>query len=68
MLKKYKDEINALAKIFYQMHGYRVKDDFDFSTATHPQEKSMWNLAAAAHEYFGAKKIADKMKRKLGVK
>ena len=41
---------NELARVFYQSHGYEVPKGFAFHEATHPQERSMWNLAVMAYE------------------
>ena len=43
---------NDLARMFYQGHGYVVKDDFKFYDATHPQEVGMWNLAVMAYDHI----------------
>jgi hypothetical protein len=44
--------INALAKIFYRMHGYTVPEGFDFAESKHPQEQLMYDMAKEAF-YFG---------------
>lgn len=45
--------INRLAEMFYTMHGYDIdEEDYDFSKASHPQEKGMYNLAEAAYEFL----------------
>lgn len=46
------DDCNALARIFYSMHGCAVGDDFKFYEAHHPLEKLCWSMAAAAYEKF----------------
>lgn len=60
MTEKEKKEINALANLFYRMHGYQESNDFDFSKSTHPQEKGMFELAKASKQFwkfrFNAKK------------
>lgn len=43
---------NELARIFYRMHGCDVAAGFRFDRADHPQEQSMWYLAAAAYDYI----------------
>ena len=48
MDERKKKEINSLAKRFYAMKGCRVKDGYDFSIATHPEEKGCWNQAIVA--------------------
>jgi len=45
-------KINALANLFYRMHGCQVEMGYDFSKARHPQEKSMFNLAKLSHEFW----------------
>lgn len=44
-------QCNALAKLFYKMHGCEVPEGYRFDKAKHPQERSMWNLAVTAY-YF----------------
>ena len=41
-------ECNKLARLYYLMHGYQEKEGYRFDKAFHPQERSMWNLAATA--------------------
>lgn len=48
MNKEIKRKINSLAKLFYDSMGYEVKEGYDFSGATHPQEKGLWNQALIA--------------------
>ena len=42
------DQINALARKFYSRYGYEVEEGYDFSTASHPQERLMFALAVDA--------------------
>ncbi len=46
------DRCNELARLFCEAHGYQVEKGYDFSAATHPQERSMWNLAVIAFYYI----------------
>lgn len=52
MKKNIKNKANALAKIFYGMQGYKVADGYDFSKASHPQEKNCWNMSLVANSFF----------------
>ena len=60
MAKKYgiilKMELNALARGFYSMMGYQVEEGYDFSKATHPQERLCWNQAVLAFEVLVTKR------------
>lgn len=57
MSKEEKKNCNSLAALFYGMHGCDIPPGYDFSRATHPQEKSMWNLAEASFIFWkGLKK------------
>jgi hypothetical protein len=49
MNEKIKKQLNTLAKLFYKSNGYEVEQDYDFSEASHPQEKGMWNMALIAY-------------------
>ena len=42
------DQTNELARQLYSLAGYDVKKGYDFSNATHPQEKLAWSGACAA--------------------
>jgi len=55
MTKKLKGKINALAGLFYRSHGYITEPGYDFSRASHPQEKGMWNLATMSHDFWTQK-------------
>lgn len=46
------DDCNVLARLFYSMNGYQVPEGYRFDKARHPQERGMWNLAAAAYEHI----------------
>lgn len=50
VIEKYR--VNQLAATFYQMHGYEVEMGYDFSKATHPQEKIMWRTALYSYKYW----------------
>lgn len=49
-------EINALARMFYEMHGYKVEIGFDFSKSQHPQERGMWLMALESYKYWVTRK------------
>jgi len=42
------DACNALARKFYEAHGYEVEEVYRFDRAHHPQENGMWTLACIA--------------------
>ncbi len=48
-----KEKINRLANLFYRMQGYQVEMGYDFSEATHPQERSMFELAKVSKQFWG---------------
>ena len=50
-----KTNLNILAKLFYSMQGYKVEDGYDFSTAVHPQEKLMWEMAKISLRFWEAR-------------
>lgn len=43
---------NKLARQFYSMHGCGSPEGYRFDQSRHPQEKGMWNLAAAAYYWI----------------
>lgn len=45
-------QCNKLARIYYELFGYVVGDDFKFYDSRHPQELSMWNLAVIAYDHI----------------
>lgn len=47
-----RQRVNELAWGFYYLHGYEQPERYDFSQATHPQEKLMFALAEYAYEFF----------------
>jgi hypothetical protein len=49
---KIKIVINNAAKLLYRMNGYQVDDGYDFSVASHPQERNMWNSALIMYCFF----------------
>lgn len=44
-------EGNELARRFYELMGYAVRDGYRFDRATHPQEKMCWDAAVVAYEH-----------------
>lgn len=42
------EQANRLAREFYRLSGYVVRDGYRFNKATHPQEQAMWCMARAA--------------------
>ncbi|PAW76794.1 MAG: hypothetical protein B9S32_13735 [Verrucomicrobia bacterium Tous-C9LFEB] len=44
------DQTNALAREFYRLMGYVVRDGYRFDQAHHPQEKMCWAMACHAQE------------------
>lgn len=50
VLQKFR--LNSLARLFYKMQGYNVDQNYDFSTARHPQEKLMWEQAVLAEKFY----------------
>jgi len=63
--KKIKKEINALANLFYKMHGCQVENGYDFEEATHPQERSMWNLARASYDFWETRGLTSKSRVRI---
>ena len=47
-----KDQLNRLAGQLYCLQGYSVEVGFDFTKSKHPQEKSMFAMAAIAMNFF----------------
>jgi hypothetical protein len=43
---------NDLAREFYRHHGFTGPKDYRFDKAKHTRENHMWELAAAAFEFF----------------
>jgi hypothetical protein len=52
MTKAEKKQLNACARMLYLSHGYVVEIGYDFSVATHPQEKGMWNMAILTKQFW----------------
>ncbi|MBA4132942.1 MAG: hypothetical protein C0519_16160 [Hyphomicrobium sp.] len=50
---------NRLARIFYQMQGYEVSDDFKFYRAHHPAEVGCWNMAVVAFDEIEGTDVED---------
>ena len=48
--KQIVDKANALARTFYEMHGYEVPEGYRFDKAHHPQERCMWAMACHAFD------------------
>ena len=61
--KKSDEEIVAagleLARRIYKAMGYNVPVGYKFYAATHPQEKSMWNIAIIAFEELTGTDLQD---------
>lgn len=55
------DQANALAREFYQSHGYEVPEGFKFHDSEHPHEVGMWNLAVIAYEFLTGTDITDSL-------
>ncbi len=53
------DQVNALARKFYQSHGFEVPEGFKFQDSEHPREVCMWNLAVIAYECLTGTDITD---------
>lgn len=49
---KIKDRLNRLADEFYHCMGYIRRPGYDFSSATHPQERMCYWMAEIAYEEF----------------
>ena len=45
-------EANELARKFYKMLGKERSEDFNFFSATHPEEARMWNQAVIAYDHI----------------
>jgi hypothetical protein len=39
---------NSLARKFYRIQGYTVRQGYRFDQATHPQERGCWQMARIA--------------------
>ncbi len=46
------DRANQLARKFYELRGYLVKEGYRFDQATHPHEIEAWNAAVLAFEFI----------------
>lgn len=46
------NQLNTLARKFYEMSGCEVEEGYDFSEATHPAEEGMWNLAEVSYDFW----------------
>jgi len=44
--------MNAAAWAIAQSMGWKVEENYDFSTSDHPRAKQFWGAAAAAYESF----------------
>ena len=53
------EQTNELARRFYRMMGYVVKDGYCFHEATHPQEVLCWKMAAEAMEFLTSTELSD---------
>ena len=57
--KEIVDQCNQLARLFYEMHGCEVPDDFKFYDAHHPTETGCWNMAVAAYSHIEGTDVED---------
>lgn len=57
--RKIVDQCNALARRMYASMGYVQDDKFRFYESTHPQERSVWNLAVMAYEHIEGTDVED---------
>lgn len=50
----YKDvgKLNRLANLFYRTQGCQLEMDYDFSEATHPQEKACFEMAKVSKQFW----------------
>lgn len=46
------DKANELARKFYSLRGYAVKEGYRFDRATHPHEVEAWNAAVLAFDFI----------------
>jgi len=46
------DDALSLARALYSSIGYEVSKGFKFYESSHPQEQSMWEMAALAYEHI----------------
>lgn len=44
------DQTNELARQFYAVLGYEVREGYRFDESDHPQEYAMWCMACKAQE------------------
>lgn len=58
-------DANALARVFYCLLGYQVKDGYRFDQATHPQEEAMWRMAVVAYENIEGTDVEDALSEVL---
>lgn len=57
--KKHCAELNECARLIYSTMGYEVKKGYDFSNATHPQERTCYTIALETC-YYWAEKLKEK--------
>lgn len=50
--KQIVDDANELARGFYKLMGYEVKEGFRFDLSCHPQERTCWNMAVLAYDFI----------------
>lgn len=43
-------DCNALARDFYALMGYTIREGYRFDKATHPQERMVWQMAVTAYD------------------
>lgn len=53
------DACNELARLFYKINGYVVKEGYRFDLASHPQEKCMWYMAVVAYDHIEGTDVED---------
>jgi len=46
------EKVNNCARVLYAEQDCIVEDGYDFSVATHPQEKLMFNMAIVSKEFW----------------
>ncbi len=49
LLKMY---LNDYARLLYKGRGFEVEEGYDFSKATHPEERQLWEHAKFSYSYW----------------
>lgn len=52
-------QTNSLARAFYAMQGYDVKEGYDFTKATYPTEILAWKMACEAQIMLTSTDVLD---------